>query len=391
MMQSFLNGLSGLLTFSRGLKNVSNNVSNMNTPGFRGSDTFYRSVNGEGEQGLGSTVAGTSLRTGQGEFRQTGNTSDAAIDGAGFFVLRDPTGVLYYTRAGQFKLDDKSVLVDSVTGHHVQGIVGSSGLADINLTSVRTLPPTPTTKIDFVGNLSSNGTTHTVTISNVYDKTGAKVTLKATFVNQAPTTPNSWTVSVVDGNGATVGSGNVRFSADGSPQTGFNTMTLTLTSNGQSQDIVFNFGDAGSFSNATQFLGATSTLGGSAADGSALAGLVSFSFDEQGMIKLEYSNGEKRDGQQLALADFTDETQLINVKGSLYVPPDAMKPVYGHAGAGPFGKVVGGSIELSNIDLAQEFGDILIIQRGYQASSRVMTVANELLEQLYGGGGSRGG
>ncbi len=88
MMQSFFNGLSGLLTFSQGLKNTSNNVSNMNTPGFRGSDTFYRSVNGEGDQGLGADVAGTSIRSDQGEIRQTGNDTDIAINGSGFFVLR---------------------------------------------------------------------------------------------------------------------------------------------------------------------------------------------------------------------------------------------------------------------------------------------------------------
>jgi flagellar hook protein FlgE len=390
MMQSFLNGLSGLLTFSRGLKNVSNNVSNMNTPGFRGSDTFYRSVNGEGEQGLGTNVAGTSLRTGQGEFRQTGNSTDAAIDGAGFFVLRDDKGGQFYSRAGQFKLNDKSVLIDSVTGYHVQGILASGSLADINIESARTLPPTPTTKVDFAGNLVSTATTHSVTVNNVYDKTGAKVTLTVNFTNQAPATPNGWSLSVLDASGATIGSGSIRFSTDGSPMAGFNTLIISLASNGQTQDITFNFGDPGSFSKATQFLGATSTLGATVIDGSALAGLVSYSFDEQGVLRFEYSNGEKRDGPQLALADFSDETQLSHVAGSLYTPPDAMKPVLGHAGAGPFGKIVGGNIELSNIDLAQEFGDILIIQRGYQASSRVMTVANEMLEQLYGGG-SRGG
>jgi flagellar hook protein FlgE len=387
MMQSFLNGLSGLLTFSRGLKNVSNNVSNMNTPGFRGSDTFYRSVNGEGEQGLGSNVAGTTLRTGQGEFRQTGNSTDAAIDGAGFFVLQDTRGNYFYTRAGQFKFDEENVLVESVSGYKVMGMANGS-LDQISLDTTRVLPPRPTTKVDFVGNLVSTSTTHSVTVNNIYDNSGAKVTLTVNFTKDT-FTPNTWAVAVL--NGATqLVSGTLRFSPDGSPMAGFNTLSIPLTSNGQTQTIAFNFGDAGSFSKATQFIGASSTLGATVVDGSAMAGLVSSSFDEFGMLKLEYSNGEKRDGQQLALADFADESVLSHVSGALYAPPHSMRADFGTAGTGPFGKVQGGNIELSNIELAQEFGDILIIQRGYQASSRVMTVANEMLEQLYGGG-SRGG
>ena len=83
MLQAFFNGLSGLFSFSKGLDNVSNNVSNMNTPGFRGSDTFYRSVGGQDGRGLGSSVAGTEMRTKPGDPRQTGNQTDLAISGAG--------------------------------------------------------------------------------------------------------------------------------------------------------------------------------------------------------------------------------------------------------------------------------------------------------------------
>lgn len=389
MIQSFFNGLSGLLTFSRGLKNVSNNVSNMNTPGFRGSDTFYRSVNGEGDQGLGADVAGTSLRSGQGEFRQTGNATDVAINGTGFFILQSDNDFLFYSRAGQFKLNESDSLVDSVTGYNVLGIDAAGNLVDINLNTSKVLPPKPTTTVDFVGNLVSASPSHSISAVNVYDVTGAKIALTVNLTTSA-LTPNIWTVKILDASGVEKGSGEVRFGPDGSPLAGFNTFDVTLASNGQSQVVSFNFGDPGTYNKATQFSGARSTLGATVVDGSALAGLVSFNFDEQGILKLEYSNGEKRDGQQLGLADFADESVLNHVTGSLYASPDAMKPDFGRAASGPFGKIQGGAIELSNIDLAQEFGDILIIQRGYQASSRVMTVANEMLEQLYGGG-SRGG
>jgi len=106
-------------------------------------------------------------------------------------------------------------------------------------------------------------------------------------------------------------------------------------------------------------------------------------------MKFNYSNGEKKDGSQIALADFSDETSLVASKNSLYEAPDSMPPTYGRPSDAQFGRIQGGHIELSNVDLAQEFGDILIIQRGYQASSRVMTVSNEMLEQLYNS--TRGG
>ena len=105
MLQAFFNGLSGLLAFSKGLDNVSNNVSNMNTPAYRGSDTFFRSVNGQDGQGLGAGITGTQVRTKAGDTRQTGNDTNAAITGAGYFVLHDSNQQLFYSRAGQFQID----------------------------------------------------------------------------------------------------------------------------------------------------------------------------------------------------------------------------------------------------------------------------------------------
>src|SRR3989338_4305570 len=112
MLQAFFNGLSGLFAFSKGLDNVSNNVSNMNTPGFRGSDTFYRSVSGQDVQGLGAGETGTEFRTKPGDPRQTGSLTDLAISGAGYFVLRDGSDEVFYTRSGQFQINADGYLVD---------------------------------------------------------------------------------------------------------------------------------------------------------------------------------------------------------------------------------------------------------------------------------------
>lgn len=388
MLQAFFNGLSGLFAFSRGLDNVSNNVSNMNTPGFRGSDTFYRSVSGQEGRGLGAEVAGAEVRTKAGDPRQTGNSTDLAINGAGYFVLRDSEGGVFYTRSGQFQVDEGGYLVESVTKKRVAGLNASGALVDINIRDQRSLPPQATTRVEMVGTLARTGpsnSTHTISNVRVFDASGSSHAL--TIELQPALTPNNgWTVEIKDSSGVLLGSGTIAFGLDGSPQAGFNTLTFLL--NGQS--IALDFGSPGSFALASQVAsGASHTLAANVADGSAVASLSSLAFDEKGVMQLTYSNSEKRSGQQLALADFADETRLVSTESSLYRTPDGMRANYGRPAEGPLGRVMGGYIELSNVDLAQEFGDILIIQRGYQASSRVMTVSNELIEQLYNG--TRGG
>jgi len=129
MFQALFNSLSGLFSFSRSLDTVSNNVSNMNTPGFRGSDTFFENVNG----GRGTRVAGEGLRTTAGDIRQTGTPTDVAIDGNGFFILRDDTGNLYYTRSGQFRFNDQGLLTDSFTGYQVMSVENAGNLTTHHL------------------------------------------------------------------------------------------------------------------------------------------------------------------------------------------------------------------------------------------------------------------
>ncbi|MEK6788416.1 MAG: flagellar basal-body rod protein FlgF [Pseudomonadota bacterium] len=391
-MQAFFNGLSGLFAFSKGLDNVSNNVSNMNTPGYRGSDTFYRSVSDASGQGYGAGIAGTEVRTTPGETRQTGNDTDLAIKGAGYFVLRSEQGAYFYTRAGQFQIDKDGFLVDAVTQLNVLGIDSSGSLSDISIQDKRSLPPTPTSRVELLGSLARTGpadSNHIIQSVQVFDRTGVKQSLQLSFEPKSDSL-NSWKVEVTNSEGVTIHTGEIAFSPDGSPAEGANTLIFTLTTHGAAQTIVLDFGKPGIFNQAYQVSSSVNhTLSARVTDGSAVAGLTSFSFDETGIVRFTYSNGEKRDGSQIALADFPDETVLLPSKNSLYTAPASSPPVYGRASDAQFGRIQGGYIELSNVDLAQEFGDILIIQRGYQASSRVMTVSNELLEQLYNS--TRGG
>ncbi|HEX8027538.1 MAG TPA: flagellar hook-basal body complex protein, partial [Vicinamibacterales bacterium] len=217
MFQALFNSLSGLFSFSRSLDTVSNNVANMNTPGFRGSDTFFENIDG----GRGTRVSGEGLRTTAGDMRQTGTPTDLAIDGNGFFVLRDDNGNLYYTRAGQFRFNDEGLLTDSVTGYQVMAIDSVGNLSAIDLDNYRTLPPQPTSAVRMVGNLAPGTPSLGVSSIKIYDASGNMHTLTVTLADNTATTPGSYLVSVKDETGAVVGTGEIRFGTDGTPQATF--------------------------------------------------------------------------------------------------------------------------------------------------------------------------
>lgn len=379
MIQAFYNGLSGLFSFSKGLKTVSGNVSNMNTPGFRASDNFFRNV-GHSEAGaLGVEVSETRLRNSQGELRQSGNSTDMAINGRGFFIMETETGERSYTRAGQFRLNDQHRLIDTVSGLQLMALRDDNSVSVVDLSALRIKAPTPTTRIDLSGNLVTGSTSHVINDVRVFDSSGQTLPLTLTFSSQ--TQANSWNIDVTSETLGTVGSGNVQFSLDGTVSDGHNTVTLTLASNGNTQQIELNFGTPGSLAGTTQFSGAASSVVAAVKDGSALTGLSNITVNDKGVLQLTYANGSTQDGPTIALAHFADESALIqNSRGQFTA---AAAPESGRAMTGAFGKIQAGYLELSNVDLAQEFGDLIIIQRGYQASSRVMTVASEMLEQLY--------
>ena len=371
-----------MFSFSKALDNASNNIANMNTPGFRGTNTFFQSVLSDGGQGVGTSVQGTSIRLESGEIRQTGNSTDMAISGEGMFVLRNDNGDLFYTRAGQFGLNSNNVFADNATDMDVMAISASGNLEPIDLTEQRILPAVASTGIQFAGNLSSTDTEFEISSVTIFDAGGDTHDLTLAFANPVGST-DIWNIDVQDSNGNSLGTGEIRFDNTGSPLATFNTFDVNLTLSGATQTVTFSFGEPGSFSGTTQFSSSTSTVGISDVDGNGILGLTNVSVDDSGIMQLAYSNGDIKEGPQIALASFADESNLEPVSGSLYQANSRTPAEYGRPSENTFGQILGGSIELSNVDLTQEFADIMIIQRGYQASSRAMSVANELVEQLY--------
>ncbi|GGY84888.1 flagellar hook protein FlgE [Cellvibrio zantedeschiae] len=380
-MQSFYNGLGGMLNFSKSLDNVSNNIGNMNTPGFRGNDLFMRGLGGD-MQGDGATIGVKVARDQAGDLKQTGVATDLAINGDGLFILKNDSGDIFYSRAGQFKFNEKNVLVDGATGMQVMAINSAGALSKIDISTSKTLSPEATTAIDLLGNLSSTDTSYSLTNVTVYNSVGDKFQLKLDFAKAAAPATNTWNVTVKSASDAVLGTFTTQFGADATPLTGFNSINQTLVLGTSSQTIAFNFGASGSLSGATQLSG-TSNLGAMSKDGHAILGLSSLSVDTDGVIQFKYTNGTTKSGQQVGIALFNDPSTLAATHNGMLKANNNTGLKYGKPSNALFGSIQSKSIEMSNVDLTQEFADILIIQRGYQASSRIMSVSNDLLDQLY--------
>jgi flagellar hook protein FlgE len=392
MLDSLFVGESGLTTFSRNLSVIGNNVSNMNTPGFKSSqmafaELVYRNAISDGAAGLrlqlgGGVGAGaTRVLFSQGDLRETGRDTDLAVDGNGFFILR-AAGETFYTRNGEFQFDDAGFLVSPSSGARVAGLENGV-LRDIGIAHLRASPPRATATIRLADNLSTGDTAHDVTV-NVFDAAGASHALTLRFTNNSGVTPRSWLFEVRDASNALLSSGEVRFNGDGSPAAGFNTHAFTFSRPGAPSSVMtVDFGTPGTFSGATQFSGgADSSLKLLSQDGFAAGALSSVRFDAEGVLVASYTNGQTRREQQVALAFFAAPEALELEGGSLFVNRAGERPLLGAPGQGVFGALAPGHLESANVDLAQQFSELIVSQRGYQASSQIVSAANEMMQQL---------
>lgn len=386
MLETIYVGMSGLETYSKGLNVISNNVANLNTVGFKGSslqfaDLYYRNDQGEGEVreqlGAGVTSNGTAMNLQQGESRDTGNDLDALIDGAGFFVVREG-GVPAFTRDGQFQIDAQGFLVDKASGARVAGYGSGGGLVDLSITGRRASAAKATTEVTFSGNLSTADAQHIVSNVTVYDQQGQSFVWSITFDNTNTTTAGSWQVTVTAADGTQVGSGEIRFTS-GRPTIGFDSITVSATGSDGSPFLVA----LKLTQDATYFAaGSDSTLVVKNQDGYAAGSLMKTTLDASGNLMLSYSNGQTDKAGQLALAWFDSAESLEQVGGNRFAARNGYEPTYGVAHANQFGQIVAGKLESSNVDLSKQFSEMIITQRGYQASSQVVTTANEMIQQL---------
>ena len=219
MIDSILIGMSGLNAYAEGLRVISNNAANLDTPGFKGSslqfgDMFYTEAgtNGslDGQQGFGVDTFGTTLNFTAGDLQQTGNSLDLGVDGQGLFTLQDDHGALHYTRDGQFAFNGDGVLVDKTSGDKVLGLSSTGAQGPLALDGFRTNPPKATSTVVFSGNIPQTQPTVTLGTVNVLDSAGTAHTLSLTLTSSQATAPGVWNVLVDDGT-MQVGTGKLAF------------------------------------------------------------------------------------------------------------------------------------------------------------------------------------
>jgi len=405
MLQSFYTAITGLNGNQQWLNVVSDNIANVNTIGFKSErvtfedlvahslTTFANSTPKNTEIGGGSFIALTTKDFSQGSFMNTNSPTDLALDGEGFFMVKDNQGTVYYTRAGQFRLDANGDLVN-VDGMKLQGwtfdnngnIAGA--LDKINVPYA--INPTITTKINLVEptNLDSrsnvisatfdptNSTTFNyVNSMTAYDSLGNPHTLSFYFQKTAA---NTWKVYAYKDNDLTtqvqVGNPTLQFDTNGNLTSGSPfTLSLNLTNGATSpQSITVDVSKIKQV--ASDFIFYANQ------DGFAKGDLIGVAVTEDGIIKGMYSNGNVKNIARLAVATFRDKEMLVRKGNNLYLPnTQTFTPAITLGGI--LSKVRSGFLELSNVDISREFINLITAQRAYQANARVITTDDQILQE----------
>lgn len=403
MMRSMFAGVSGLRTHQTMMDVVGNNIANVNTAGFKTSQvTFAETISqlARGASGPTATRAGinpASIGLGvrvssidgvftQGASQSTGRNTDLAIQGDGFFVL-ESDGERVYTRAGGFAFDAEGSL-NGPNGALVQGwaaddagnIDTNSPISDIRIPLGQVIQPVATSALAVGGSLSADspiGGTSVTSIA-VFNSLGEEHEASVTFTKTAV---NDWAVSVsIDGAAATVTPASVQFDASGQLSS---TSPLAITgfvpagANPLDFDVVLD-GDLA----LVQF-GGPSTMEALNKDGRSIGFLVGYAVGDDGSVAGQFSNGQTKLLGQIATATFANPAGLVRVGVSNFSSSvNSGEPLVGTAGTGTRGLMSAGTLEMSNVDLAREFTNMIIAQRGFQANSRVITTSDEMLSDL---------
>jgi flagellar hook protein FlgE len=387
MLRSLYAGISGLRSHQTMLDVTGNNIANVNTTAFKSSSTQFQDTlsqltqgaNGPqagvggtnpAQVGLGVLVAGISTNFAQGSTQATGKATDLMISGDGFFVTRQGNQTSY-TRAGAFEFDADGRLT-SPDGSLVQGwsavdgvIADGGAVADIQLPLNAISPGVATTRATMGGNLPSDAANATVLVRDieVFDATGAARSLSLTFTK----TPGGWNVRGVD-SAAPANPASTALTFANGVQTSPGLMTV----NGVALDLSKLSGSA-----------AVTSVTTTAKDGRAAGKLESYTLSKDGTVIGSFSNGASQALARVVLATFTNPGGLEKAGSSSYRATFNSGDVQvGAPGGDGFGSLTSGALEMSNVDLSQEFTNLIVAQRGFQANARIITTSDEVLQEL---------
>lgn len=458
MMRSLYSGVSGLQNHQTRMDVIGNNISNVNTTGFKRGrvnfqDMISQQVGGAAKPteevggvnpkdvGLGMTIATIEQVFSQGNLQTTGVSTDVAIQGNGFFILKDGDES-FYTRNGQFGLDSNGTLVNPANGQRVQGWMAR----DLNGEQIVQTAATPTDLVVPVGSKDPAKATENVlfacnlnkntpeilegasesdiakgtwgTEQKIYDSFGNEHLLSVSFT-KVPGVANSWQATVnVDadnadftqtriGLGTTDGvqntfivnfdnygqlasvedsSGNIS-NQEGEIvlQTSFTVPEANADENGNPyrQTFNINLGTIGSMKNTITQSASKSTTKAYSQDGYTLGYLDNFKIDSSGTITGVYSNGTNRVIGQLALATFANDRGLEKAGNNTYVETNnSGQANIGESGIAGKGSLLAGALEMSNVDLSEQMTDMIVTQRGFQSNAKTIQTADTLLETV---------
>jgi flagellar hook protein FlgE len=407
MFTSFSTALSALGAHATAVDVVGNNLANLNTPGFKASSvSFYDLVTQSLGAGLGETQVGfgvgrpvTIRNFSQGAIQASSGQLDAAIQGDGFLVLKGSQNQVVYTRGGNLIVDRSGNLLTG-KGYRVQGWTEINGVTDTNapigdivipVGSIKA--PRASTSFQFDLNLNAAATagpppdTFSSSIE-IFDSLGASHVISVSFTKSA--TANAWDYSV------TIPDADV--TAPVAPLTG----TLQFDSAGQlvspdvNTPIVF---DIAGLANGSEDISLTwqlynrqtprltqysqpSAVSANSQNGEPSAQLIRVGIGDGGRVLAQYSNGVQSVVGQLAMASIRNPESLVAVGDSAFqLSARSALPAIGIPNTGGRGQIIGGAVEASTVDIAREFTSLIVLQRGYQANTRVITTVDEISQE----------
>lgn len=460
MMRTLYAGVSGLKNHQVRMDVIGNNISNVNTIGFKSERVMFHdlisqtisgaaaprdNVGGVNPQavGLGMNIASIDKLMTQGSLQTTGKGTDLAITGEGFFIVADGDK-RFYTRAGNFDVDKNGQLVNPADGLKVQGwnaqvdnsgnkFVNNTGTPqDIHIPLYSKEPAKETSFVVYKSNLNSRAENmpadsteeqryrmianvppdqrrgHLTNIM-VYDDQGKEHNLKVFMWKNEM---NKWTASVnmsdseqltVDVAGSqqnTTVPDNKKFELNFSPDgkitsvsdgvdvqnSGALSVNISFKYPGapEAKNIQLRLGTAGTVDGVTQFASEFTTKAREQ-DGYPMGYMESFAIDASGKVTGTFSNGMKQELAQIAMANFNNPAGLEKAGSNYYtVSNNSGQPIVGESGVGGLGSLHSGVLEMSNVDLADQFTDMIVTQRGFQANSRSITTADQMIQELLG-------
>lgn len=408
-MPNFSIPLSGLTADATALSAIANNLANQNTTGYKDtqvlfSDLFYQNLGTTGagnpiQIGAGAAVGSMPSMFTQGSVQSTGVPTDVAIQGDGFFAVQQ-NGVISYTRAGDFSVDSNNFLVTS-SGQQVLGYPAANGVvntggavAPIQIGAGTISPPTATGNVQITTNLDASATAGTAysTPVTIYDSLGTSHTLTFTFTN---TGPNAWSYSLslppgdyTPAAGSTlpagvVAQGNLTFNGNGvltSPAGNVTGITVPNLTDGAS-NLTFNWNLYNGTTPTLTQVAAPSSTSSTQQDGSASGTLTDFNIGSDGTITGSFTNGTTAPLGQIALASFADEQGLQRLGDTDYAQTLASgQAVIGIPGTAGRGTLSGGALELSNVDIATEFANLIVAQRAFEANAKAVTTFDTITQ-----------